>query len=570
MKTLYIVGVIAVMAVSSYFGISYYTQKQLAVQLNQVLDETIKEKDQLQASVDQLQVQLKDKEDKLASLSDVQGIKVALTNAQANTENMNKEFTRISRERAILQEANVGLSTRLQNTTKEYMRTIAELKTAQDQVGKLNKEQSPDKKKVDDLNKKIEEKNKELARQKEELDGLKANSQLLVAGNKALDKKLKDLEANRSALQAKLENMQEEVGSRETPARQLQTTIASLRAELSKKEEQIAALEDKLTRQAAEGSKAAVVVVAKGDPKLQKTIDEMRSNNDNLKDQIAQLSEQLNKERARAAKLASSPRTPEDRKFEEVKAEMDRLSGILIKKEFEIDTAKKDALSAKEEMLSLQTKLAAVQDNLYASRVNQEKLKELENQRLSMQSQLDQVQRELLKKNELLESLQKNIDYLTMQVEKKDQEKAALDARLSLLDSSTKNELDKEKRRGEETNQMYNSLKAQISQFSDGIALKEAEIENKRKDISSLREELSSLKTRSAQLENDLLDSKESQKKLMGDLSAAVRLNSVLQERIRFAPAGQDSVTFSSSSDDKRKADELKKKIEVILEPEKQ
>jgi chromosome segregation ATPase len=117
---------------------------------------------------------------------------------------------------------------------------------------------------------------------------------------------------------------------------------------------------------------------------------------------------------------------------------------------------------------------------------------------------------------------------------------------------------------------MYNSLKAQISQFSDAIALKEAEIENKRKEISSLREDLSSLKSRSAQLENDLLEAKESQKKLMGDLSAAVRLNSVLQERIRFAPAGQDSVTFSSSPEDKRKADELKKKIEVILEPEKQ
>lgn len=324
-----------------------------------------------------------------------------------------------------------------------------------------------------------------------------------------------------------------------------------------------------MSRQVTAAGKSTVTVT-KADPKLQKTIDEMKTTNDNLKDQISQLSDQLNTERARAQKLASSQRGQGDRRFEDVKAEMDRLSGILIKKEFEIDTAKKDAMSAKEEMLALQTKLAAVQDNLYSSRVNQEKLKELENQRLTMQSQLNQVQQELLKKNELLESLQKNIDYLTMQVEKKDREKAALDAKLSLLDSSTRNELDKEKKRSEETNQMYSSLKAQISQFSDGIALKEAEIENKRKDISSLREELSALKFRSAQLENDLLESKESQKKLMGDLSAAVRLNSVLQERIRFAPAGQESVNFSSSPEDKRRADELKKKIEVILEPEKQ
>ncbi len=493
MRIFYIIGTVAAVSLFSYIGASYYGQKQISLQLNQVLDDTLKEKDRLQVSVEQLQAQLKDKEDQLASLSDVQGIRNALINAQSDIDNLNKELGKFNRDRAALQEANISLTTRLQNTTKEYMRTLDELKSAQGQAAKLSKGQSPDKNKIDEINKIADGKNKELARQKEELDSLKASSQSLIANNKALEKKLKDLEYSRGIIAENAENLQGEIDTREIPSKKLQATITFLRGELSRKEEQIAALEDKLARQVAAGSKSGGAIG--------------------------------------------------DRKYEDIKADLDQLSRILIKKEIEIDSVKRDAMSAKEELIVLQTKLSGMQD----SRANQEKLKDLEKQKLILQSQLNQLQQELSKKNELVESLHKNIDSLAMQ----------------------KGELDKEKRRSEETNMMYNSLKGQISQFSDAISLKEAEIENKRRDILSLREELSSLKSRSAQLENDLSEAKEAQKKLMGDLSAAVRINSVLQERIRSVPSGEDSVYPLSSPEDKKKADELKRKIEVILEPEK-
>jgi chromosome segregation ATPase len=458
-----------------------------------VLDDTLKEKERIQASVDQLQAQLKDKEEQLAILSDVQGIKTALINAQLNIDNLNKELGKYNRDRAALQDANVSLTTRLQNTTKEYMRTMDELKSAQDQAARLSKGASPDKNKIDEINKIADEKNKELARQKEELDSLKASSQSLTANNRALEKKLKDLEYSRGIIAENTQNLQGEIDMREIPSKQLQATITFLRGELSRKEERIAELEDKFARQVAAGSRT------------EGTIGE--------------------------------------RKYKDTKADLDQLSGILIRKEIEMDSVKKDAMFAKEELIALQTKLSGMQD----SRVNQEKLKDMEKQKLSWQSQLNQLQQELSKKNELVESLHKNIDYLTMQ----------------------KGELDKEKRRSAETNMMYNNLKDQISQFSDAISLKEEEIENKRREILSLREELSSFKSRWAQLENDLAEAKENQKKIMGDLSAAVRINSLLQEKIRSAPEGQESAYPLFSSEDKKKADELKRKIEVILEPEK-
>jgi chromosome segregation ATPase len=429
MKTLYIVGAVALASLLSYAGISYYGQKQLALQLNQVLDDTLKEKEQLQSSLERIQAQLKDKEDKLAGLSDVQGIKSALINAQSNIENLNNELQKFNRDRAALQEANVGLTTRLQNTTKEYIRTMDELKTAQDLVAKLNKGFSPDKKKLDDANKIIEDKNKELARQKAELDGLKASSQGLMASNKAMEQRLKDLESSRGVIQANVENLQGELGAREAPSKQLQATIASLRGELSQRESRIAELEDRLDQQ--------------------------------------------------AAAIRRSAPAAGDRKSSEIKAEMERLSGILVRKEFEIDGVKKEVLAAKAE-------------------------------------------------------------------------------------------LDKEKKRNENSNAMYDNLKAQISQFSDAISAREAEIEGKRREIDSLKAEIAGLRTRSSQLENDLLESKESQKKILGDLSAAVRLNSVLQERIRSASSGLEPAYSPSSSEDRRRADELKRKVEVILEPDKQ
>ena len=521
MKILYIVGAVSLVSLLSYAGFSYHGQKQLAVQLNQLLDDTLKEKEQLQASVEQMQTQLKEKEDRLAGLVDVEGMKTALLNAQVNIANLNKELERFNRDRASLQEANISLTTRLANTTKEYMRSMDELKIAQDLAAKLNKGLSPDKKKLDDAYKSVEDKNKELGRQKQELDSLKASSDSLIASNKALEKKLKDLESSRGSLVQNVDNLQQELGEREAPAKKLQDTIASLRRELSRKEEQIADLENRLTQQAASPAKALISASDKKSGDL-------------------------------------------------LKGEMDRLSGILIRKEFEIDSAKKEALAAKEELVALQSKLAGVQDNLYSSRVNQEKLKELENQRIFLQAQLNQVQQDLSKKKELVESLQKNLDYLTAQVDKKDREKAGLDARLSLLDASSRQDIDKEKKRSQESDIMYNSLKTQLSQFSDEISLKEAEIENNRKEAAGLREELASLRVRAAQLENDLLESRDSQKKIMGDLQAAVRLNAVLQERIKFAPAGGETGYPVSSQEDKKKADELKRRIEVILEPDKQ
>ncbi|HOU36600.1 MAG TPA: hypothetical protein PK562_04940, partial [Candidatus Omnitrophota bacterium] len=62
--------------------------------------------------------------------------------------------------------------------------------------------------------------------------------------------------------------------------------------------------------------------------------------------------------------------------------------------------------------------------------------------------------------------------------------------------------------------------------------------------------------------ENELTEARDRQRKTLDDLIAAVRLNSILQDRI----AGGATVPYANM-DDKQRAEELRKKIEVILVP---
>ena len=171
------------------------------------------------------------------------------------------------------------------------------------------------------------------------------------------------------------------------------------------------------------------------------------------------------------------------------------------------------------------------------------------------------------KKNELVDSLQKNLEYLTQQLARKDEEVRSIETRLAKSDTGTKEELEKQKSRYEEINLLYNSLRTQVSQFSDALNQRESEIEQKRREIASLKEEMASLKSRYEILNEELAEARQRQRKTLDDLVAAVKLNTMMQEKITgvsISPAVKEIAT-----EDKKKADELRRKIEVILEPQK-
>jgi chromosome segregation ATPase len=552
------VGIIGFVSPLFYLAVKYNSEKSLNLQLNEVLNETLQEREQLKKYSLEIEEQLKEKENRLRQLSDVESIKNSLKNAQSFVDQLNKELAKVNNERQTLQNGNLDIKTRMENTNKEFTRTVEELKLAKEQISKLGGVQFETlKKKIEELSKGNEVKEQDLAKLKEDLTKLQQTNVSLINNNRDLEKELKALEIDKTSLEEKAKAYNKELVSGKVPIQEFQENINKLKNTLSQKEEQIRQLESELARLNSLPAKQG----ARGDKEQQKIIDNLNAENREFKQKISDLEGELNLAKNEANRLKTRKESPElNSLYESAREQISRLSELLVKKELEIDSVKKESLDAKEKMLSLQAKLSKLENELAINKTDRDRVKELERQRLTLDSRLSELQEAAAKKSELVDSLQKNLEYLSAQLSKKEEEIKSIEYSYVQVNTATREEFEKQKSRYEEINLLYNSLKTQVSQFADALNQKELELEQKRR-------ELASLKLSSDNLEKDLIDAKERQRKTLDDLVAAVKLSTLLQERIMGTSASLPSPKPISA--EQQKAQELKRKIEVILEPEK-
>jgi chromosome segregation ATPase len=556
------VGFIAFVSSLVYLNVKYNDEKDLNLQLNEVLNETLQEKEQLQKYNSEIEGKIKEQEKKLQELSDVERINNSLQNAQRLVLELNKKLTEMDKERLSLKNANLSLNTRLENTNKEMSKALEDAKIMKAEIAKLDSGQGGIlKRKAEDLGRDNELKSMDLAKLKDELVKIQATNQSLIENNKNLEKNLKDLEEKNIALQTKTVSSGKGLGLQDIPFKELQNNVSQLKVTLAQKEGQIKQLEEELERL------NSVSGQTRGNRDQQRIIDNLESANNDLNRKISDLEDTLNIARKEISSLKSRKEpSAVSALYENTKEQLDRLSGILIKKELEMDSAKRESLEVKDKLATLQSKLAGMDQELSINRKNSAEVKELERQRITLDGRLNELQQILAKKSELVESLQKNLEYLTTQLAKKEQEFKSIESKFATVDNTTKDEVEKQKARFEEINMLYNSLKMQVTQFSDALNQKELELEQRSKESDSLKEEFVRLQLRYESLEKELADARERQRKTLDDLVAAVKLNTVLQERIMGIPPGKE--TSRSVSEQQKKAEELKRKIEVILEPQ--
>jgi len=558
------VGIVGMVSPVFYLTAKYNGEKELNLQLNQVLNETLQEKEKLQKYTSEIEEKIKEQENKLRELSDVESIKNSLKNAQQLILELNKKLSEMDKERVALQITNTSFNTRLENSSKELSRALDDLKLAKIEIKKLDAGQAGIlKRKIDDLNRDSDSKNEDLAKLKEELTKLQDTNQSLIENNKSLEKSLKDLEKERVSLKGQVNSSGKGAVSQEIPIKEMQENISQLNSTLAQKEVQIKQLEAELARLNLIPPQAA----GKSNKEQLKIIDNLNSENSGFKRKISDLENELNLAKKEVNSLKTRRESGEvNALYESARGQVSRLSELLVKKELEIDSAKKESLDAKEKLISLQAKLPKLESELSVNKTNSEKVKELERQKLSLDSRLSELQETVAKKSELVDSLQKNLEYLTAQLAKKEEEIKSIESSYAQVGTVTKEELDRQKSRYEEANLLYNSLKTQVSQFSDALNQRELELEQRRRETGSLKEQIASFKSRSEELEKDLADAKERQRKTLDDLVAAVKLNTILQERIiGISPLKESSKPVSN---EQQKAQELKRRIEVILEPE--
>ncbi|MCK9594980.1 MAG: hypothetical protein M0R35_04810 [Candidatus Omnitrophica bacterium] len=531
-------------------------EKKISGQLNSLLNEAIREKEQLQNSVSQLEDKIKNKDARLDQLGDAQALRASLDSARKTIDDLDKNLAKAISDRAAIQENNINLKTRLENTTREFAKAVEELKNVK---GESEKSQSGNqglwKKKSDDYEKVLELRSRELAELRSGLEELKAENDNLLKANNELEKGMRDLD-KKGALSKQSSAGQDVSGAN---ASQLKESIKQLKSSLKEKDSRIQQLQQELAQFDNVSFKAN-----SGSQARQKFLESLESANKELKKRISELEKELASSRSEAMRLQSGREVKKmSGLYENAKDQVSRLTDLLLKKEQEIDSAREEALGAREKLFSFQVKLSDLEKSLSASKGNDIRLQDMQKQNLSLQAKMNELQEALDKKLELAESLQKNLAFLTQQLARKEEELVTSQARLRGIDSSSREELEREKARYAEMNLLYASLKTQMAQFSDALNQKDAEVEQRRKEGASLKEAIAELKSRSSALERELADAKERQKKTLDDLIESVKLNAVLQEGKTGALPRKEA-----GSAGKDKADELRRKIEVILEPQ--
>jgi chromosome segregation ATPase len=424
---------------------------------------------QLQVETEKMSSALKEKEAQLNALRDVRAIRLALTSAQTNVNQLNAQLAQVAGEKAALQQTNFSLSSRLDNTTKELVSTLDELKRSRTQIINLN--HTP-------------------------------------AQVNEFENKVKELEAERDRLKTQLAAITGAADRSGTPIKSLQDTIARLSKELAQKNEQARALEEESKQLRVGGSDVRL-------REQEQTIQQLQAENQRLSADIARL-----------------------RSLRESSAQ--------------------EASDAQAQIDALQARIATLSRN------------KIDNSAVfDLKQQLTEAQDALAEKTAQVETLQKTLGATKQKLASREEEQKAVEEKITQLESmaaSLQDELKAKKSVFDENDALYVSMRQQVTQLSNVLAKKEIELENKVKEFAALSEQSAGLKVRIARLESELTGAKDRQKKTLDDLYQAVKLNTALQERMLGA---SQSLSGLGGVPDQQKADQLKRKIEVILEPDK-
>jgi chromosome segregation ATPase len=504
----------------------------------------------MQARVSQMNASLRDKEQRLKELSNVQAIRSALTSAQETIKQLSLGFDQASQEKADLQSANMNLSSRLQNTTRELVQALEQQKQVKGRVDAIGTTQ-PAVKTIEELSKSGKANEEAIAQIKSDSVRLAATRQNLADATQVLERKVRGLEAEKADLEKKLLAFQKDIGRQNPSLQSLQDAVNKLQADLSLKETQVKSLEAQLQKSGA----------SRLSQSQQKMVDDLRAVNNDLNDEVRRL---------RAMKEGSAET---GNLYESAKEQLRKLSDILVRKESDLDKARKDAADSQAKADYLQSKVTEMEKKLAGVPSSNAKIRELEDQRLNLQFSLNETKDALIKKVALADSLQKNLDALQAEAAAKEKERRAAEDRLlelQSMSSAIQDELTRNRSRTEQKDAIYSSIKSQITQLSDLLAQKESELSGKRQEMSFLKDEVGTLKARSSRLEAEINETKERQRKTLDDLTQAVKLNAALQERIIGVSQTLEppATTVPSFPPDGQKASELKRKIEVILEPQ--
>ncbi|MBU0634128.1 MAG: hypothetical protein KKB82_03835 [Candidatus Omnitrophica bacterium] len=548
----------------------------------------------------------------LVELKDVKSIKAALDNAREKLAGLTGEYESINKEKEALQEKNRSLNSRVDSISKEFSKNLEELKTAKKELGaaksgSLMREYQAKYTKTEALLKKKEE---EIVKLKEKLKNSETDSENTRKENINLQRQISGLEKERDMLKQNLERVQqklEPVTISKSKIRELETRLsdnnkkyALLKKDLEKAIKERGSLEGRLQqaqqlltllqKQAREELGAAKEKLAK--------YEQLKADKERLEQALVQLEQD---------------RRSDTGKTEELRIKLDTVLNQLGQKENEVTALRSDISSLQTERMQLSgqsgERLSRAQKKSRSSDMQLNQGQNVEINQMGetsegMQNKLnrayalyDTAKSQVVKISELLmhkelelekskntiEKLQEKagnipdleakMEFLNktiLEKEKKVEEQTGQIAQLSKSKADLEERLNEQLERHDNVDSLYKNLKSQVIQMADLLAQRELDLDNKNTEILNLRSETTRLEADLRIGKTTLEEAKVRQRRTLEDLRRATNLNATLQEKlINLYKAETWDSEFEAdpkSSEDKEKAEQLKQKLELLLD----
>jgi chromosome segregation ATPase len=501
---------------------------------NQQLKEVILEANN---KVSQLSLELKQKESDLLTLSNPQALKNALSVAQATISQLSVETERASQEKEATEENYFNTNSRLQVLSAELSRSREELKVTKKSLNDLQKKK--------EVNYQLNEKERRITQLEAEVEKLKTAKVVLQDQSSVRDKSIKELNALNQNLKNQISQFPVNLGQQQGLVNRQNQEAGTLREELVQSQIKLAALQNQLL---------------------------LREN------ELARVREELKRQPAQSASRQAGQdysailRQLDETKrlYESAKLQTSQFYEILASKEIELNNQKREAQTLKQRVAELEAKLSGLDAGLKTAKFDTQRTRAIEVEKLELEAKYLKAQADLEKQDNLIAILSNNLDSLNKKISQKEDEKKNLEENIlktNLAKTSLEEELERKKQQLDELNDFYAGLKTQIIQFSSLLSEKEAELREKEKQSQDLKTEIAYQESKVTNLERDLVDTKERQKKILENISQVTNINAELQQKLSGVAQSLEQEDLKQE-EEKKKAEELKRKVEVILLPE--
>jgi len=520
---LFVSGFVIIALAGFSWGYFSHQQSSLKSGVEELLERTLLENQQLkegiseaQDKLDQLTLELKQKESMLLTLSNVQALKNALSEAQATISQLSEETERVRQEKAEVEQTYLNTNRSLQGLSAELGRSREELKLVKKSLTDLEKKK--------DANYQLSEKQKMISQLESEVDRLKSAKILLQDQLSLKDKSIKELSALNQNLKNQISQLPSNSQQQQAQLARQNQEVAALKIELAQSQIKLSALQKQLASRQAGADNSAIL----------RQLDETK------------------------------------RLYESAKLQTSRFYEILATKEIELNNQKREGQVLKQRASELEAKLSGLDAELKTAKPDSRKAREIEAEKLGLESKYLKAQNELEKQNNLIALLSNNLDSLNKKLLQAEDEKKSLEAQISsanLAKATLEEELKSKKKQIDDLNDFYAGLKTQLIQFSGLLTEKEAELAKKEKSTQDLKDAMDFQQSKVGSLQRQLDDTKMRQKKIIDNLSQAANINAELQQKLSGA-AITFTEDYAGQEEEKKKAEEAKRKVEVILLPE--